>query len=399
MSFLPEQKSRWGRVGPVIPSYTRFIQSGPFSYSEHYATVEETIISQCHKGTWPPMYGSRQDVGGLMSLTRRLTEYPQYKWIDSPFVRGNVVLLSTGFHPTGNSNVAPTDISVLNAFGTTAVARTLPTNPNSSLSTALGELKKDGLPSLPGQRMREQADLARRAGDEFLNVEFGWLPLLSDIRKFADSVRRAHQLIEQYIRDSDQKIRRRFTPMPLNHSVQTWTGLGQCTGGNNMPNTTVTETSHERYWFSGAFRYHVPVGDDLYSRLRRYEQYSHLLFDTRLTPELLWNLAPWSWAIDWFTNAGDVIHNISALGADGLVMQYGYAMRHAYIEEVARGHFDIVESGKHWTGDVSKRVLSETKYRAKAHPYGFGITDLSLSAIQLAILSALGLTRGQRSTN
>lgn len=399
MSFLPEKKSRYGFYGPVYKTGHRNIQGVPYTYTDRQGTLDETIISQCHKGTWPPMVGSTTDIGGFMSLTRRQVSFPETVWIDSPFTKGDILLLNPGFHPLGVSSVAPTDISVLNAFGTTAIARVLPTNPNSSLSTALGELRQDGLPSLPGSSHRERADIARRAGSEFLNIEFGWLPLVSDIRKFADSVKRSRVLIDQYRRDSDRKIRRRFMPDPINHSVKTFVGLGQVTGGHNVPNTTVTETSHERYWFSGAFRYHVPVGDDFYSRLRRYEQYSHLLFDTRLTPELLWNLAPWSWAADWFTNAGDVIHNISALGADGLVMQYGYAMRHAYIDELARGQFDILENGKHWTGWVSQRILSETKYRAPAHPYGFGVTDLSLSAIQLAILSALGLTRGQRSTN
>ncbi len=399
MAFLPEMKSRTEPTGPYLYSYTRFLQNLPWTESVHWSSVTETIISQCHKGTWPPPYGSKDDRGGLMSLTRQETSYPQYVEITSPFVKGKVLLLSTNlFHPMGSSSVAPTDISVLNAFGTSAIARVLPTNPNSSLSTALGELKKDGLPSLPGSSMREQTNIARRAGNEFLNAEFGWLPLVNDIKAFADSVKRSKQLIDQYMRDSDRKIRRRFTPAPINHSVRTFVGPGQCTGGNTVNNTTITETSHERYWFSGAFRYHVPVGDDFYSRLVRYEQLSHRLFDTRLTPELLWNLAPWSWAIDWFTNAGDVIHNISSLGADGLVMQYGYAMRHAYIDELASGRFTITEGAGRWSGWISKRVLSETKYRAKAHPYGFGIDDLSLSAIQYAILAALGLTRGHRST-
>jgi hypothetical protein len=49
-------------------------------------------------------------------------------------------------------------------------------------------------------------------------------------------------------------------------------------------------------------------------------------------------------------------------------------------------------------GTVGSEVRSEWKERVRANPYGFGIDDISLSARQLAILAALGLTRGQRNS-
>jgi hypothetical protein len=290
-------------------------------------------------------------------------------------------------------------LSSLNAFGTTAVSRVLPTNPNSSLATALGELKQDGLPSLPGSSMRDQVDRARRAGNEYLNVEFGWLPLVSDIQKFAHAVRNARRLTDQYIRDSDRKIRRRYTPQPITLESTTWVGTGLAHGQNIFcPNSTITRDVTVRYWFSGAFRYHIPVDDGVLGRLRRYESLANHLLGTRITPELIWELTPWSWAVDWFTNAGDVIHNISQLGSDGLVMQYGYAMRHMRVHEYHRGHYSFNDSLGTHVGTVAREIGSEWKQRVAAHPYGFGIDDVSLSARQLAILAALGLTRGHRTT-
>lgn len=398
MAFFPEEKSRVRDLGHGLRYQTRpngLQNFGPVQVVN--SRVTETIISQCHAGTWPPPYGSETDVGGLMALSRNLVSYPETVVINAPLIKGTVGLITTNsFEGMGTEVASPGPLADLDAFGTHAISQVLPTNPNSSLSTALGELKKDGLPSLPGSHMRDRTDLARRSGNEFLNIEFGWLPLISDVRAFADSVKRSRQLIDQYRRDSDRKIRRRFVPQPTIQSSEIFSGLGQGSGSIFFPGTTMTRTRETRYWFSGAFRYHVPVGDDFYSRLRRYEQYSHRLFDTRLTPELLWNLAPWSWAVDWFTNTGDVIHNISALGSDGLVMQYGYAMRHSRIDEFARGSFSFDSGGGHFSGTCAKQVLSETKQRRPANPYGFGIDDSSLTAIQWAILAALGLTRGQR---
>jgi hypothetical protein len=57
--------------------------------------------------------------------------------------------------------------TVLNALGATAVSRVEPTNPAADLSQALGELYRDGLPSLPG---KQEGNL----GSEYLNMQFGW---------------------------------------------------------------------------------------------------------------------------------------------------------------------------------------------------------------------------------
>jgi hypothetical protein len=286
----------------------------------------------------------------------------------------------------------------MNAFGTSAIARVLPTNPNASLATAVGELRRDGLPTLPGSSLKDSTTNARRAGGEYLNVEFGWLPLVSDLQDFARSVRNSRQLIDQYVRDSDRKIRRRYTPQGVS-STSIFTGTGRWFGQNIAESgTTVSRKEDTNLWFSGAFKYHVPIDDGFYGRLLRYEALANHLFGTRITPELVWNLAPWSWAVDWFTNAGDVIHNISLMGVDGLVMQYGYAMRHHRVSEHVSGGFSFVDGFGTHSGHSQRLVVSEWKQRVRANPYGFGIDDVDLSNRQLAILAALGLSRGKRTS-
>ncbi len=396
MSFFPETKTRDVLIGPRLYAESRATGFGVWQPTVSQGIVHETIVSQCHKGSWPTPPNSWQDAGGEMSLHRTWQTYPSTATYRSDLLRGEVRMTGVNGYTFGSNPAVDGSLVDLNTFGTSAIARVLPTNPISGLATALGELKKDGLPSLPGSSMRDRVDLARRSGNEFLNIEFGWLPLVNDVRKFADAVKRSRILIDQYIRDSDRQVRRRFTPQPVTLETTTFTGTGRGVGGINMPNSTVTRSVTERYWFSGAFKYHVPVGDDFYSRLRYYEAISNRLYGTRITPEVIWNLAPWSWAVDWFTNAGDVIHNISQLGSDGLVMRYGYAMRHMSVDELGSGRFDISDNRGRHTGLLQLRVGSEFKRRVRANPYGFGIDDTSLSAIQLAILAALGLTRGQR---
>lgn len=396
-TFLPGQKSRTVRVGDDVHFRTRPNGLSPWGpYSTLPRTRTETILSQCHTGAWPPPVGSTEDIGGPMTLHRVWNHSSVTHVILSGLTEGRIGMVQMLGYTYGLSPADEATSGVLNAFGTSAIARVLPTNPNSSLSTALAELKQEGLPRLPGSSMRDQVDLARKSGDEFLNLEFGWLPLVNDVKSFADSVRRSRQIIDQYVRDSDQKIRRRYTPEAL-VSNSTFVGTGLAHGQNiQCPGSSVSKKTSTQFSFSGAFRYHVPVDSEFLGRLRRYEALSARLFDTRITPELVWNLAPWSWAIDWFTNTGDVIHNISRLGSDGLVMQYGYAMRHMRVAEIHGGSYDFTDSVGRQQGYVERSIGSEWKQRVKAHPYGFGIDDTSLTAIQAAILAALGLTRGQR---
>lgn len=167
-------------------------------------------------------------------------------------------------------------------------------------------------------------------------------------------------------------------------------------GGGFAPNSTVSYESRTNLWFSGAFKYHVPVDDGFMNRLLRYEALTNHLFGTRITPELVWELAPWSWAVDWFTNVGDVVHNISLLGVDGLVMQYGYIMRHMRVMERHSGLVEINQPPGLRRYPLCLEIGSEWKQRIHANPYGFGIDDTTLTALQLSILAALGLSRGKR---
>jgi hypothetical protein len=212
----------------------------------------------------------------------------------------------------------------------------------------------------------------------------------------AFAVRHSRAVIDSYRKNSDVKIRKRWG-IPSDTTQRFFQGPGFAFPyeANISTVASVREVRETRRTFSGAFRYHVPMGETQYDKLVRYEQYSNRLLGTRITPEVLWNIAPWSWAVDWFTNAGDVIHNISALGSDGLVMQYGYAT------DVTRLTFDTrarTNAGPHVPAGILLTSFEEVKFhkRISANPYGFGITDTDLSARQLAILAALGLSRGQR---
>jgi hypothetical protein len=274
------------------------------------------------------------------------------------------------------------------ASGTTAIARCEPTNPAFSLSQAIGEAR-EGMPTVIGtQSWRARTLKAREAGGEYLNYQFGWVPLVSDIRGFASAVKNSHKIVHSYKKQAAHKIKRSYH-FPDVSGSQFWEGSFFMNPAHAFLSGNEFQYRTSELWFDGCFKYYLNMGSTILDKFDRYNSYANRILGIDLTPETLWNLAPWSWAADWFANTGDVIHNISALGRDGLVMQYGYIMSHQRLETHRHA---TVNDGYPWV-PCSQTVIDDVKQRLPATPYGFGVDLNSLTAKQTAILVALGLSR------
>lgn len=279
----------------------------------------------------------------------------------------------------------------LDSFGTTAMSRTAPTNPSFDLATALGELASDGLPSMVGASLwKERAQLARGAGSEYLNLEFGWKPLMRDIQGFARSVKDSHQIISSYRKGSDKKIRVAYEGGSDGETKSATVTNMQSSPAYTIGPGSISQTIVKRQWFKGAFRYHVPVPDTAMGKFHNWASMADHLLGVKPTPETLWNIAPWSWAADWFGTTGAVMTNISNLGRDGLVLQYGYSMAHSVRTTQMTGTFTARYNQR---ADASRSTKTEWKQRRPATPYGFGVNLQTLSAKQMAIIAALGLSK------
>jgi hypothetical protein len=204
----------------------------------------------------------------------------------------------------------------------------------------------------------------------------------------ARAVTNSHEIIENYRKHGDGRKIRRWYAFPTQSDITTMNAgnfLPQPSEVNSFGQGSITTRRQQDMWFSGAFRYYVPVGDSTMDKLRTYRSNVQKLLGVDVTPETVWNVQPWSWLVDWQTNVGDVLHNISAMGRDGLVLQYGYIMCKSLHE---------TERSANWGGAFASNVVrTEDKVRRPATPYGFGVDLTSLTARQSAILVALGLSR------
>lgn len=410
---------------PCGPPYA--LQPGiPLRERGYYGNSLVAFGSQYTESEGHP-WRSRRSNGGLQDIGGNF--FTQKKYLHVPIRRNNIAIRQTIVPGTycrtltyrgvvfipkvvfADSWFPPAMCSSkteLAALGATAVARCKPTNSVADLTTFLGETMKDGVAKLPLLNLwKERTDLARKSGDEFLNVEFGWLPMISDITKFADGVVHAGNVVSQYERDAGKVVRRQYSFPPRretlsNVEVNPGSGLNTNAFDSDYVNFgawndgtcyRTREISQDR-WFSGAFTYYLPTGYDSRSAMDRFGTLADRL-GLELTPANVWEWAPWSWAADWVSNTGDVLSNISDFANDGLFMRYGYMMEHTIVKDTYtrknQNLLSAIATGQSSVSPVS--FVTETKQRVGANPFGFGLTWEGLSSTQKAILAALGLSK------
>lgn len=300
------------------------------------------------------------------------------------------------------------------ADGTTAISRCNPINPASNLGTTLAESVREGIPSLPGiQQWEAKTRVLKGLGGEYLNYIFGWAPLVDEVHNVVHAARHHRDLLSQYHRGEGSDTHRgyvfpsqpTFTTLPEEKTTGWFGPPSGWLGGQGTRQVCLVR--HTKRWFEGCFTYGLPSSTDSWRKALGYGSDADALFGLSLTPDLLWELAPWSWAVDWFTNAGDVINNVTNFGLAGLVLRYGYAMEETIEKVYAEGRcpdystasFEKTTGGGTWnlsnssSGTYRRGTECVTKRRVPASPFGFSIGWEGLSPTQLAITAALGITR------
>lgn len=378
-----------------------------FSTTDYFSG--ELLLSEGHQVS--RLGGTLEDIGGNFKVRKRfhtssstlgggakhfsafadpMAHGDQHWYFEPRAAKEHIAYWSDAFEDPGCSS----DIQ-LDAKGTTAISRIVPTNPVAGAAAFLGELR-EGLPKLAIQSWKPRAGRARAAGGDYLNATFGWKPLVSDIKKFAYVVKNADRITKQYEQGSGKLLKRRYDfPDEIKYDHDEHTGRGPVPNWDNRylaPNH-IGVLKHERHekrrtWVEAAFTYYLPpVG----TRARDLA-IANKLYGIRPTPDVLWQLTPWSWAADWVTNLGDISSNVSAFMSDGLVMPYAYVMeettiRHEWtLDQVAFTCYPGMHS-------FYQAFTSQVKVRRRATPYGFGFDMAGMTPRQGAILTALGIQR------
>lgn len=325
-------------------------------------------------------------------------------WVSTPGYDGFNFL--SGFDLA--TQVARTD---LQSYGATTYGSASPISDRFSFSAFAGELR-EGLPKFFSETLRSQGNKLRDVGSDYLNVQFGWIPLLNDLRGIATAlIRASHGLYQpagatHRIR-SEKPTELKQSGKLLNNPVAIasgnygdpvalkGSGTGSLTDHFIRADISWKIDAYRRRWFEGEFVYIPEAGFDA----TKYDDRLATLFKTDITPSDLWQLAPWSWLVDYFTDIGGALEAAEAAISSRTLSTYAYAMEE--IKQVKTVTLSKVkgESGS-WVYSGPDRYTcwwETTSYRRiRANPFGFTVNPtVNLNGGQIAILGALGLTKSK----
>lgn len=384
--------------------------------------TDSLLISYGHRA---PYSRAIWNGGDFYKTTKRIQHSPGSMGIFIPSNVGGPGWYSEGLSFPGSPNSGLPALpsysairSIMVPLGSKGWNRFRPGKPIASVSQFIGELRQ--LPKNPfrlaGSTINSMAralrrnnragavnEMRRAVGDHYLNYSFGWRPFLQDLEKIADFDSNLVAAMRQLRRDNGETIRRGGLIESDTTSTTPYEESGGATGYLDCPWSsaggtradrgykTVTETTSWRCWFSAGFVYHLPHENDPENmdRLRTY------LKGGGISPSTVWELTPWSWLADYYTNIGDVLENWEASRELALAAKYCYVMYNKTYTKTShhRAWMTNVNWGQ-WSGAASSTSSYELKARTWASPYGLGFTNEgSLSNAQVANLQALGLSR------
>lgn len=297
-----------------------------------------------------------------------------------------------------------------------------PTNPVNNTAVTLGELLMEGLPNIKrlsdtmqavlGGRRDPNKAVADTGADFILSYEFGFRPLAQDIATLAQTCLESVKIISTFARNSGRIVRRRRSfPTESSFSMSEVAGFGNLanigspawdvfyapngTSERKYGKVTLQTTMTSNVWFSGAFTYFVTEGNSLGERLSRYEQLANKLLGTRITPDVIWQVTPWSWLIDWFYDVSSATRAFSTFYNDGLIMRYGYVMRRVTVENTYTLQNVNFVNGP--SGPFSISYRTQRLERKRADVFGWGINPASgWTPRQWNIAASLGYTSADR---
>jgi len=329
------------------------------------------------------------------------------------------------FDGTGNHGLSTAQT---NSIATSAIGVMNPIQSHASVLTTLLELVSGDVPGVYKNLLKHLKTIqdirgvtssglkgaASFTGGSFLENVFGWTPMLKDINAAIQVLTTIDSLLfpeDSTRRNFKRVIHERFGTLTGNVALGSGAVLAGSMSADERsifvnanqgtyfasPGTAPTVfTARETIDVRVTARFNTSMVPSAQSN--GYLDKLQVLLGLQLTPQVLWDITPWSWLVDWFGNIGSVVENLSNIHASNLILNYAYA---TFRREAVSGVWAkpvLSGSSSGWqslSGDFITEYTTVQKVRLRASPYGFGTALSSLNPNQWAVLTALGLARAR----
>lgn len=213
------------------------------------------------------------------------------------------------------------------------------------------------------RRMRDRSSALKAIRDLYLQAQFGWLPLLSDAEAASLALDRLHNDVKLFSATGRKQTTTRYSA-PEQDLPSEW---GTFTGFYD-------KTSNASVKYTGQVKVILTRTGGSTEALRQACGFRVSEF----VPSL-WELLPWSWAVDYFSNAGEIV-NAAYFDRSDLV--WCSKTQLCTNEQVSAWVFDFVKTKKNYPATESAHStggsLTTTNLLFKRDPVNPGVPSLVL---------------------
>lgn len=320
--------------------------------------------------------------------------------------------------------------SVTESVAGSLLRRSAPAQAEINLTRSLGELKD--FPSMLRATKVPKFSSIKGGAEAYLNMVFGLQPTLSDLQTLAETVIKAGPILSDYVAQEKVRMRRRAT-----HTFGSYANSGVFTGGASYDSITPVSfgpiqaqisyltpglpdsfsdvlsaqvawsvTASQKLVTSATYEYYIPSPEGVHGRLREYSQLAERLIGGGLNASTIYDLTPYSWLLDWFTDVGGLIsyqqnvvdNQLVAIRKSFSVIETIHAS--AVLSSVRYNPGNLVGA---WTLKSPLTVSTggpatirwKKLQRRAGNPFSITPAWTGLSRQQWAILAAMGLSRGE----
>lgn len=223
-----------------------------------------------------------------------------------------------------NHALSPSDVSLSDVeFVTKAVANTNLSAPKVQTAALLAEMR-----DLPGLFKSVGANMSKYGANEYLKFQYGWRPLVSDLRKLITTLDKVDNQLKGLNRlNKVGVLRRRYEPPGATETIRDFKTIELTTdlipaGGGALAISVSTEMLVRRWavteWTAVSPSNLLPsIGKSQLDKVR------FAAFGANIDGPTMWQIMPWSWLIDWSTNMSEYIssqNNVVGAKCDNVIL-------------------------------------------------------------------------------
>jgi hypothetical protein len=265
-----------------------------------------------------------------------------------------------------------------------------------------------------GKRVRRGQTLKqvlRSSADSYLQAQFNFLPLISDINGFIAAVyraeRRMNDLVTRSGRPRDMHFAYKWQELPastyasgsgtyrykVRNSTPTWPGDNQIS----------TSTFLERFSYSEPSSFHAQIQYNYnYTEYQLVHARMNAFLDSlgiNYNPAIIWNAIPWSFVVDWVFGVSQWLNQFKVGMMDPKIniRRYLWSIKRSRRIIVQHSDVNYITPGTHRNPYVPYPTVTEEAYRRSvALPTASSIVSGGLNFKEFSLGAALVISRRRR---